>query len=44
MALNVCSNNAVAFAAIKRPILSRQKQWNDIFNPYQQMERRAYAC
>jgi hypothetical protein len=44
--------NDVPDAAIKRPIPlrrkaqtnTRQKQWSDIFNPYQQMERRAYAC
>ena len=29
MTYNVCTNHAVVFAATKRQILSRQKQWND---------------
>jgi hypothetical protein len=44
-------NDAVN-ATINKPIFlwrepqtnTRQKQWSDIYNPYQQMERRAYAC
>lgn len=44
MSYNVCTNHAVVFAAIKQPILSRQKQWNDHNIPYQKSERCCYIC
>ena len=35
---NVCSNNAVVFAAIKDRS-SRSKQWSELYNHFQQRER-----
>jgi hypothetical protein len=36
--------NKLIFLRLEPQINTRQKQWSDIYNPYQQMERRAYAC
>jgi len=36
--------NKLIFLRLEPQINTWQKQWSDIYNPYQQMERRAYAC